>query len=300
MDATVNGDSGGAAGGPGDRVEGGLPADGEPRLPVSFAQRIVGDVSVCYSGGLDSTTVAFVAARQGGVRVHLHTLRHGYGYLFYRWVERTLETLKRSLGEDRVLHRYVRTKDLFDAVAMHSLCADRRTYGAGFGCCLGCTLAVVTKIIVYNLENRVPHIMFGSSVGGQYAVMSMPETIERLKAFCAAYGIRYSTPLLDNGIRKDRERALLDRYGVFRGRRFLDKHSFGNQGYCLLSVQHLPDVLFNAHPVYDARAVAQFMRDRQPLCERYIADCFARTGRDLEAARGALFRMGAVAEGSGA
>ena len=55
---------------------------------IFFEQQILGEVSVCYSGGLDSTSVAYMASRQGDVRVHLFTLDHGYGYLFSRWMRR--------------------------------------------------------------------------------------------------------------------------------------------------------------------------------------------------------------------
>jgi hypothetical protein len=255
---------------------------------TTFSQKLVGDVSVCYSGGLDSTSVALMALAQGKGRVHLHTLRHGYGYLFYYWVGKTVRTLREAVDADLVVHRYVPTRDLFDRVAMKSLRADRRTYGQWFGCCLGCTMALVTKIIIYNLENQVPHIVIGSSVGGQYAVMSTPRTVKLLKAFCAQYGILYSTPLLDDNIVKSRERAFLEANGVFRGHRFLDKHSFGNQGYCLLSLQHLPDVLLNVHPSYDLDQVERFFLDKQPLCEQYIRDHFASDQGKLDALSTAL------------
>jgi hypothetical protein len=250
---------------------------------IGFKQPLLGDVSVGYSGGLDSTSVAYIAALQKKGRVHLHTFRHGYGYLFYYWVKRTFRTLEAVLGPEVVTHRYVYTKDLFDEIAMKSLLADGRKYGQYFGCCLGCTLSFITKMIIFNIENKVPHIMFGSSVGGTYAVMSMPVTVAANKAFCGKYGILYTPPLLENNIVKQVERDMLDKAGIFRGLRFLDKHSFGNQGYCLLSVQHLPDVLFNVHPIYDPEQVSRFIADKRPICERYIEDYFRKKGVDLEA-----------------
>ena len=242
---------------------------------------IVGDVTVCFSGGLDSSAVAYLAGREDKGRVHLFTLEHGYGYLFSSWARRPGRGLARALGEDRVVHHFGRTKELFDKLAMRSLLADRRRYGQGFGCCLGCTMAMISNIIIYNLERGIPHVMMGSSVGGTYAVMSMPIVVELQKEFCARYGIRYSPLLLEHKVIKSVERKLLDEAGVYRGIRFLDKHSFGNQGYCLLSLQHLPDVLLNVHPVYDPEQVRRFFLDKLPICERYISDHFTRTGQDL-------------------
>jgi hypothetical protein len=229
-----------------------------------------------------------MAAHQGAPRVHLFTLDHGYGYLFNQWSRRSARSLGRAIGPDRVLHRFLHTRDLLDELAMHSLLDDRRRYGEWFGCCLGCTMAMVTKVLIYNLERAVPHVMLGSSVGGQYAVMSMPVTIELQKAFMARYGVLYSAPLVEEGIVKDVERRMLAEAGIDTGVRFLDKHSFGNQGYCLLSLQHLPDVLINWHPVFDPGAVRQFFVDKLPRCEAYIATHFRRTNRDLDAAIGRL------------
>ena len=251
---------------------------------TKYDLQLVGDVTVCFSGGLDSSTVAYLAGLQHAGRVHLYTLDHGYGYPFNRWARRPARDLARALGEDRVVHHYGRTRELFDRVAMRSLLADRRRYGQGFGCCLGCTMAMISNIIIYNLERGIPHVMMGSSVGGTYAVMSMPVTVEKQKQYLARYGILYSPLLLEGDIHKDEERKLLDGAGVFRGLRFLDKHSFGNQGYCLLSLQHMADVLFNVHPTYDPQNVQRFFEDKLPICERYIAEHFSRTGQDLEAA----------------
>lgn len=92
--------------------------------------------------------------------------------------------------------------------------------------------------------------------------------------------MRYATPLLDDLITKPVERATLRAAGIRTGKRFLDKHSFGNQGYCLLSLQHLPDVLFNVHPVYDPEQVRRFYQDKLPLCEAHVAAHFRRLGQD--------------------
>lgn len=263
-----------------------------------FVHALVGDASIAYSGGLDSTTVAFLIAREGRHKVHLHTLDHGYGYPFNRWTRRTFRTLAKAVGPQFATHQFILTKDLFDQVAMGSLLADRKKYGQWFGCCLGCTMAVVSKMIVYNLQQGIPHILFGSSVGGEYAVMSKRVTIDLQREFCGMYGIDYRAPLLENQIVKEQERALLDAAGIFRGLRFLDKHSFGNQGYCLLSLQHLPDVLFNVHPEYDSDQVAAFFRDKLHICQDYIRRQFESTGQSLDDAISALRERTGIAGGA--
>ncbi len=250
----------------------------------------MGDVSLAFSGGMDSTFITYRLTRDPHRRVHLHTLDHGYGYAFKRWCLKSLQSLQNVACEGQITHRFVRTKALFDRIAMRSLFADRRRYGQGFGCCLGCTMAIITHMVIYNLERTIPNILFGSSVGGEYAVMSMPVTGPLFKTFCGSYGIRYGRPLLEGHITKDVERATLDEAGVFRGHRFLDKHSFGNQGYCMLSLQHLPDVLFNVHPTYDPEQVARFFNDKLPECHRFIREHFEQSGQSIEEAVAALRR----------
>ena len=249
--------------------------------PSPFNGQLVGEASVCYSGGLDSTWVAYQVASRGK-RVHLHTLDHGHGYLFNRWARRTSRSLASSVGQDLVNHEFLDTKDLFKQLAIASLLSDAREYGQTFGCCLGCTMAMVTKIIIYNLERQVSYIMMGSSVGGQYAVMSMPVIIDLQRELCARHGLIYSAPLIEDTVVKAVERQDLSAAGVHIGLRFLDKHSFGNQGYCLLSLQHLPDVLLNVHPEYDPDQVARFFRAKLPVCEAYIREHFQRAGRSLD------------------
>mgnify|MGYP006422191317 CR=1 FL=1 len=258
---------------------------------TGMKQKLLGACSVGYSGGMDSTAVAYMAAMQKKGCVHLHTLDHGFGYLFNAWAKRPFKTLRKALGDDAVVHRYVKTNDLFRELAANSFIKDKKEYGQTFGCCLGCTMALVTKMVIYNLERGIPHIFFGSSVGGEYAVMSMEATVTRLQKLCAKYGVIYAPPLLENHIEKAAERKLLDDAGVFRGYRFLDKHSFGNQGYCLLSLQHLPDVLFNVHPTYDSEQVGRFFDDKAEICERYIETYFKAEGKDLDAAVAALLTI---------
>ncbi len=270
---------------------------GEDVVPLcSISAPVVGDVSVFFSGGLDSTAVACMAGLKQAGRVHLITLDHGYGYLFKRWAERNVPALKRVLGDDRVVHRYMDIHDLFKTIAVDSFVRDLATYRAKFGVCMGCTMALTAHTVVYNLENRIPHIMMGSSVGGTYAPQSMPVTVALQKAFCARYGIIYSTPLLDDHIVKEQERELLRTLGVSPGIRFLDKHSFGTQGYCLPSVQHLPDVFLNIHPVYPPTKVGQFYQAKVDLCHDHVVSHFRRTGQDLDAAVAALREMTGVAE----
>ncbi len=255
---------------------------GERDVPhCSISAPLFGDVSVFFSGGLDSTAVACMAGLKEKGRVHLLTLDHGHGYLFRTWAEKNVPALKRALGHDRVVHRYVDTCDLFRVLAIEPFLRDLLKYKAKLGVCMGCTMALTTKAVIYNLENEIPHIMMGSSVGGTYAPQSMPATVAEQKAFCAQYGVVYSTPLLDEHIVKAQERELLQTLGVWPGIRFLDKHSFGNQGYCLPSLQHLPDVLFNLHPVHKPDQVTRFYREKAPICHDYIAEHFRKTGHDM-------------------
>ena len=66
--------------------------------------------------------------------------------------------------------------------------------------------------IIYNLEHNVSNTFICSSVGGEYAAMSMPITREKNVEFYKRYGIRYNAPLLDMGINKNEERKIMKKY----------------------------------------------------------------------------------------
>ena len=241
---------------------------------------IHGDTSVSYSGGLDSTVVAYLAGLKTPGRLHLMTMIHNYGSLFNHWAGRHVVDLKRIYGDKRVIHRYVNHSDVFKELTLKTLLPDLGRYGH-FVWCLGCNLSLMTKVIINNLLYSIPNHLYCSSVGGQYAVMSMSMTHDEWKKLYAEYGIRFQTPLLDADIAKGEERAIMERAGIWVGYRFR-RGVHGVQPICIPGFQHILDVLVDFHTTYDPDKVQKYIRSRWPMMKAIVEEFFRQRNLPLE------------------
>lgn len=244
--------------------------------PKSFA--------VCFSGGLDSTTVALVMGRRYRGQVHLITIQHRYGHVLPGLARRHVDDLKRILGEDRVFHHYAQTSQEFKDVVLGSLHQDYQTFGSNFIVCLGCNLSMDAHLIAYSLEHRIPTTFFGFTPNGSnFAVMSLPETSMARRALYASFGLLYRIPLMEWHMEKPEERALLRAHEVWPGWNFR-KIAMGVQPLCLLGVaMHHMDIFFDKHPQYDRDKVTAFLEAKAPLVRAMVARLLEARGIDLEA-----------------
>jgi len=237
------------------------------------------DVTVCFSGGLDSTWVAYTVGKEWGGNVHLFTMVP-YANLFPHWADKHASDLKRLLGEDRVHHHYEDTRALFHEVVVGKFFQEWAKYKSHFVWCLGCHCAMVAKVIIYNLEHQIPYVMFASSVGGQYAVMSMPVTHKNWREFYGEYGIDFQAPLIDRHVTKADERKDLSELGIWIGMRF-NRAVLGVQPLCIPGWHHIMDILFNVHTNYDPVQVNRFFQDKRPVLMKHIEETLKARGKDV-------------------
>jgi hypothetical protein len=169
---------------------------------------------------------------------------------------------------------------VFNEITLKTIVPDMVRYGH-FIWCLGCNLSLMTKVIIHNLLYSVPTHLYCSSVGGQYAVMSMSVTHAEWKKLYAEYGIDFRTPLLNADIAKGEERAIMKKAGIWVGYRFR-RGVHGVQPICLPGLQHILDVLVDFHTEYDKDKVREYIHSRWPLMKAIIEDYFSRRGLDLE------------------
>lgn len=238
-------------------------------------------LTVCYSGGLDSTYVAHMMGKELGGDVHLFTMLP-YGQLFPRWADHHARDLERLLAPQRVLHHYEDTRVLFSEIVAGRFFKDWWRYRGHFIWCLGCHCAMVARVVIYNLERQIPHAMIASSVGGEYAVMSMPVTHDNWRRFYAEYGIKFWAPLLERNIDKPQERKELREQGVWIGTRF-NRAVLGVQPLCIFGLQHILDILFHVHTKYNPVNVNRFLIDKKDIMDHHIRGYFHRRGIDVDA-----------------
>ncbi len=239
------------------------------------------DFAVLFSGGLDSTAVPLMIGPHTEGGVHLLTFMHRYGSFFNEWSRHQIEPLRRVLGS-RVEHQLVDHSEIWREISAARMLRDALKYGGHFVCCLGCQSAMMTYGIMYCLERNITNMFICSSVGGEYAVMSMPVTRIRKSAFYRRFGIRYNSPLLDLGVRKVEERQVVKAAELLPGWGKRRSHN-GHQPICLLGFQHSLDVVADAHTTYDPAKVARFLDDKCPIMERIIRRSLSRKGLDPDA-----------------
>ena len=236
------------------------------------------DFSVLFSGGLDSTAVPLMIGPYTRGDIHLLTYKHRYGSLFNEWSRHQIEPLRRVLGP-RVYHQLIDHTPTWNAISAARMVRDAVKYRGHFVCCLGCQSAMMTETIAYSLERNITNTFICSSVGGEYAVMSMSMTRLRKASFYARFGIRYNAPLLDLGVRKVEEREEAKQADLLPGWGRRRSHN-GHQPICLVGFQHSLDVIADVHTNYNPARVSRFLEAKFPVMERLIRERLVQRGFD--------------------
>jgi len=243
--------------------------------------RCLESFSVLYSGGLDSAAVAIMLGQMVDGGVHLLTYRHDYGALFNEWSRKHNADLRRVLG-DRVYHHLIDLTETWNEVGAKRMARDMVKYKGHWVCCLGCQQSMATHTIIYNLEHNITNTFICSSIGGEYAAMSMSITRQKNIEFYARYGIRYNAPLMDMGIGKNEERKLLRDHNIEPGWGRRRSHQ-GFQPICLIGFQHALDILFDWHTTYPPDRVEEFLVEKGKIMDRIIRRTLAERGHDPDA-----------------
>lgn len=249
-----------------------------PLSPEEYA--CVRDFSVLYSGGLDSCAVPLIIGEMTHTKgnIHLLTYKHSYGTFFNEWSKKHTPDLQRVLGR-RVEHHLIDLTKVWNEVGAKKMLLDALKYRGHWVCCLGCQESMGAHTIMYNLERNITNTFICSSVGGEYAVMSMPVTRDKNVEFYAKYGIRYNAPLLDMGISKPEEREVLKSHNIEAGWGLRRSHQ-GYQPICALGFQHSLDIVFDFHTTYPPDRVAQFLDDKYVIIDRIIRRTLESRGLD--------------------
>lgn len=243
---------------------------------------VVNDFSVLYSGGLDSCAVPLIIGASTPGQIELLTFKHQYGTFFNEWSKRHTPELQRVLGE-RVQHHLIDLTEVWNEVGAKKFIQDAIKYKGHWVGCLGCQESMATHVIIHSLERRIANAFICSSVGGEYAAMSMAVTREKNAEFYARYGIRYNAPLLDLGISKPEERAVLAQHDIEAGWGARRSHQ-GFQPICVLGFQHALDIVFDWHTTYPPDRVANFLDAKFEIMDMIIRRALEMRGHDPDQA----------------
>ncbi len=242
----------------------------------------INDFSVLYSGGLDSVAVPLIIGANTPGKIELLTFMHQYGAFFNEWSKRHTPDMQRVLG-DRVQHHLIDLTQVWNEVGAKRFIQDAIKYRGHWVGCLGCQESMATHLIIHSLERRIANAFICSSVGGEYAAMSMSVTREKNAEFYSRYGIRYNAPLLDLGISKPEERAVLAQHDIEAGWGARRSHQ-GFQPICVLGFQHALDIVFDWHTTYPPDRVADFLDAKFEIMDLIIRRTLEHRGIDPDQA----------------
>lgn len=226
----------------------------------------VNEISLMFSGGVDSTVTAMHLARRYD-RVHLLTFANGYGhYGFSRPRRRARELSDRFPG--RFVYHFESSRPLFEAMAVRTLEEDYRRYGSGFIWCLGCKLAMHAMSASYDLRHRIREHTDGSSGDTSEMVEQSRLSLSMIARFYGDHGIRFAPT--DYDVPRDEKRAFLKLSGFRMGLPIRDRY-LGIQPSCVPGeLYYLPYLLLGRPPVHPERAVARFIREKRPIMDRHV------------------------------
>jgi len=224
------------------------------------------EVSLMFSGGVDSTTAALTLARKHGT-VHLLTYRNGYGHYKLERTRKRVRELRRVAG-DHFVHTLVSVQELFELLVVDRLRDEYRRYGSGFIWCLGCKMAMHTRSVLYNLEHGIRVMSDGSSSSTGEMVEQSLLSLYMFREFYGEYGIEFRTPVYT--IPREEEIARLKAQGFRMGLRIRDRF-LGVQPKCRPGeLYYLPFLLFDQPPRHDEERVAEFIDAKREVARAYI------------------------------
>jgi predicted subunit of tRNA(5-methylaminomethyl-2-thiouridylate) methyltransferase len=223
-------------------------------------------VSLMFSGGLDSTSAAINLAQQYE-KVHLLTYYNGHGHFYINNSATRANELSKKFA-NKFMHSIISIEDIFKEMVVDRLADDYSKFGSGFIWCLGCKMCMHTRSIIYNLQNNIGLMADGSSADSDEMVEQMQLSVSLISLFYQKYNIEYFVPVYKD-TRAEKIRKLNNlgfRMGLRIGDRFL-----GVQPKCIPGeLYYMPYLLFNKALEHEKNLVTEFIREKHELADTYI------------------------------
>jgi PP-loop superfamily ATP-utilizing enzyme len=238
------------------------------------------EVSLFFSGGTDSTAASILALNYYD-RVHLLTFDRGikYGMGQIDKARKRAEELIQKYGSDKFLHKVIYVGDIFKNIFVDNFAEDLKTYKTHLMAlvCPACRIAMHTKAILYNLENRVPDIIDGSNQ--EQAFEQMPELLQEYALFDKEFGINYTTPIFCFSD-KDKRQEILFEAGLSKNRKF--KYAmFGGSSDGLFFHPTQPSCLFGPFMGAYGRYLFHLFEHTTEEKERWIAVEYCKKKKEI-------------------
>ena len=239
------------------------------------------EVTVLFSGGLDSTATALILSKYYE-RVTLLTYTGIGGAGLYGLVKVHVRELQNKFGSTKFVHKYINIWDLWNILVLDSVDKDYHKYNSEFIWCMACKLAMNTQTIIYNLENGITTTFDGSIREQDLFVEQLPESLEVIRKFYSEYGLKFMSPLYEEGTRKMVLETLAQSgmstgiSVVNRGSRRVGSAHLGTQPLCLNGLFYgwMPALAFGFTPDYTVKDVLRYIHEKLKVAKVYIRRYF--------------------------
>lgn len=169
------------------------------------------DATIFYSGGTDSTATA-ILAKDIYRKIHLITFDRGlaYGMASAERPRKYADKLIEKFGADKFCHKIISISDIFKILFADDFKGYLKKYRAHMMglFCPACRIAMHTQAIIYNLENKIPVMIDGSTA--EQAFEQSPEILQEYRRLDLEYGVKYSNPIYCAGDKHARQKLLYD------------------------------------------------------------------------------------------
>lgn len=226
------------------------------------------EISLMFSGGLDSTYAAIELAKKYD-KVHLLTYSNGYGHYMMGKSKRRFKELKK-LFPGKFMFHFTSIKSLFERILIDSLKEDSRKYSSGFIWCLGCKLSMHAQTILFNKRNNIKEAADGSSQDTSEMVEQSPFSLAMIKDIYSSNKIKFYNPVYN--ITRSEKRNALKMVGLNLGIQIFDRH-LGIQPKCIPGeLYYSPLVIMGNSPHHPTKEISMFYREKIPIITNYIKE----------------------------
>ena len=229
------------------------------------------EIAVMYSGGVDSS---YLVTRLDGVYDRIHLVTFDVPLSVRRRVPgEGAAQLQRLCTRSEITHCYLNMDDTVQRIRGGLLQAeiDNRTVGHAYSWCLGCKMAMHTRMIIYARQHGIAQVADGSKGNDAHAAEQTPEAVTLFADMYARHGVQHSCPVYDD---YDEPTAPL----ILRKMVLVDDNALGRRRLLEMGF-HIPPRILNADrlnqpfcPVsFCLNVVRLVRRERDGATTRYFA-----------------------------
>ena len=153
------------------------------------------DVAVLFSGGVDSTTVAVLAAERFK-RVHLLTFNTGFLYNMDLSCKHVI-TLREIFGDDVIRHEIINIRRVWRNIQHMNITKALRRFKSWFILCMGCKLTMHSATIRYCREHGIKTAYGGENKCQEQYPEQKQAILDEIQHLYQEYDITYKSPVYD-------------------------------------------------------------------------------------------------------